>query len=172
MARPRCRRTLPGGRAALLALVGCSATIAAASMVGSHFLWNLSPSLPRGLYRVHRDLSPTRGALVNFAPPVGAAALIAARGYLPPTASLLKTVIAMPGDRVCISDVFLVNDRAIGTVSHCDTSGRPLQVYRFCDQVPAGWAFVATESPRSFDSRYFGPVPLQSLIVVRPVWTF
>jgi type IV secretory pathway protease TraF len=50
--------------------------------------------------------------------------------------------------------------------------GRPLMPARFCGELPAGTAFVATPAPFSFDSRYFGTVPLSTLTVVRPLWTF
>jgi type IV secretory pathway protease TraF len=31
---------------------------------------------------------------------------------------------------------------------------------------------VATSAPLSFDSRYFGPVRLDTLTVVTPLWTY
>jgi type IV secretory pathway protease TraF len=53
-----------------------------------------------------------------------------------------------------------------------DSRGRPLAPARFCGGLPPGAAFVATPAPFSFDTRYFGAVPLSTLIVVRPLWTF
>jgi conjugative transfer signal peptidase TraF len=146
--------------------------IGAASALGSLFIWNLSSSLPRGLYRLERGRLPSRGAIVAFEPPVLAAALISERGYLPKGAALLKTVVAVPGDRVCIVDTFSVSGQPIGPVLARDAEGRPLEPYRFCATVPAGSAFVATRAPGSFDSRYFGPLPLRTLTPARPVWTF
>jgi conjugative transfer signal peptidase TraF len=172
MSHRRRRPVLPGWRCALTAITIASAVIAAASIVGSRFVWNVSPSLPRGLYRLDRGKTPSRGAVVAFEPPSFAAALIVQRAYLPRGVRLLKIVVGLPGDRVCIGDAFAVNGEPIGLVLHRDSSGRPLEPYRFCGTVPLQYAFVATPAAHSFDSRYFGPVPLQSLTPARPIWTF
>jgi type IV secretory pathway protease TraF len=50
--------------------------------------------------------------------------------------------------------------------------GRPLVPARFCGEVRAGTAFVASPAPTSLDSRYFGAVPISTLTVVRSLWTF
>jgi conjugative transfer signal peptidase TraF len=147
------------------------AAIALASVVGSLFLWNLSPSLPRGLYRTAASETLAHGTIVAFEPPPSAA-IVVARGYLPRGARLLKMLVALPGDHVCIDATFSVNARQIGPVLRRDSAGRPLDPYRFCGVVPSGFAFVATRATSSFDSRYFGPVPLDTLIPARPVWTF
>lgn len=60
----------------------------------------------------------------------------------------------------------------MASVARQDSAGRPLAPFRFCGALPHGMAFVATSSPLSFDSRYFGPVPLSSLTVAVPAWTF
>jgi conjugative transfer signal peptidase TraF len=113
------------------------------------------------------------GAIVTFSPPSAAAPLITARGYLRRGASLLKIVVALGGDAVCIDgDAFSVNGLLIGVVSRADSVGRPLRPFRFCGLVAPGLAFVATGAPLSFDSRYFGPIPVSSLTVAVPVWTY
>lgn len=149
-----------------------TAAIIGASVAGSLFLWNVSPSLPRGLYRIDPGGVLSRGSIVAFEPPSLVAAIIVERGYLPQDALLLKTVVAMPGDHVCMGEAFAVNGRLIGPVPTSDSSGRPLEPYRFCGAVPPGCAFAATPAPHSLDSRYFGPLPLHSMTPARPVWTF
>ena len=147
--------------------------ISVARAVAPSFTWNLSTSLPRGLYRLEHRTPPTRGAIVSFAPPRLASDLIAMRGYLPASASLLKTVVGLPGDTVCIDETsFLVNGARIGVVSGHDSAGRTLAPFRFCGVLPTDSAFVATSTRLSFDSRYFGPIPLSSLTVAVPVWTY
>jgi len=79
----------------------------------------------------------------------------------------------LPGDGVCIDDAsFTVNGRFFGLVVSRDSAGRALVPFRFCAAVPEGQPFVATRARLSFDSRYFGPVPLASLTVAVPVWTY
>jgi conjugative transfer signal peptidase TraF len=154
-------------------LLSAAASIGAASIAGHRVVWNLSPSLPRGLYVRASSAAPDRGAIVTFPPPANAAAVIAARRYLPTSTSLLKTVVALPGDAACISEqTFSVNGRLIGPIARRDSQGRTLVPFQFCGVVPPGCAFVATTSPLSFDSRYFGPVPLSTLTVVIPAWTY
>lgn len=133
---------------------------------------NLSSSMPVGIYVRKDGRPPTLGSAVVFAPPPEARRLSTARKYLPADADLLKVVVAMPGDRVCLADdVYRVNGRVIGTIPRVDSLARPLVPFRFCGAVPAGSAFVATSASRSFDSRYFGPVSLETLTVVTPLWT-
>jgi hypothetical protein len=108
-----------------------------------------------------------------FPASVPAAALIAERAYLPTGASLLKIVVALPGDAACVDErSFVANDHDIGAIARRDSAGRALAPFLFCGAVPAGRAFVATPAPLSFDSRYFGPVPVVSLTVAVPVWTY
>lgn len=157
----------------VVVLVGATALVAGAAFAGRSFVWNISPSLPRGLYAIDRSAVPTRGAVVTFRPSRHVATMIAARSYLPAGMALLKIVVAIPGDHVCVDDlVFTVNHRIIGAIARHDSAGRPLVPFRFCAAVPPGHAFVATASPLSFDSRYFGPAPLSDLTVVVPAWTY
>lgn len=150
-----------------------TAVVCIAAAVGGLFTWNLSASLPRGLYLVERGRAPERGSIVLLAVPDSFRPLVRARDYLPVAASLLKVVVGLPGDVACVRGASLVvNGRVLGSVLSGDSRGRPLAPTRFCGVLPAGSAFVATPAPLSFDSRYFGPVRLSALTVVRPLWTF
>jgi conjugative transfer signal peptidase TraF len=135
--------------------------------------WNLSPSVPRGLYALESRDASRRGDLVVFQPAPRAAAIIYSRGYLPPGARLIKEIVGVPGDLVCVrADGFFVNGVGFGDVAPFDSHGLPLTPYPFCGAVPPGQAFVATRAPLSYDSRYFGPVPISSLTPVVPLWTY
>jgi type IV secretory pathway protease TraF len=102
-----------------------------------------------------------------------AKSVVSERRYLPGGADLVKTVVAVPGDEVCLQQGrFEVRGRVIAAIREIDSRGRPLHPFGFCGPVPPGQAFVATAAPLSFDSRYFGPVPLSILTVVKPLWTF
>jgi conjugative transfer signal peptidase TraF len=114
--------------------------------------------------------------------PAPAAHLARERSYLPAgrcpggVQPLGKMVLALPGDTVEVSFRGLaVNGLAIpaSRASAADRAGRPLR------SVPAGvyrlsshQVWVYAPHPRSFDSRYFGPLPQSRLLgTLRPLWT-
>jgi conjugative transfer signal peptidase TraF len=138
------------------------------------FRLNLSPSLPAGVYFlvpsvVSRPLE--RGDLALVCPPSVIATVARARGYfgfgLCPgfVPELLKPVGALSGDRVAVQDHFVeVNGARVpgALVLTQDSLGRPLAPFSdFELEVPADSVFLLSpHSPRSWDSRYYGPVPL------------
>ncbi len=83
-------------------------------------------------------------------------------------AALLKPVVAWPGDVVTTSPAGVVVDGTPVPNSSPltrDSLGRELHPYPYGTyEVPEGqiWA-VSSYSSRSFDSRYFGPVPLRTV---------
>ena len=132
--------------------------------------WNPSPSLPIGIYIESADVS----ALVEFCPAEPAGSFAAARGYRDPgscpdgATPLMKPVVARFGDTVEFSGSGVAVNRHLlpNTAPRtADTNGRPLQHFPFGRYVvKRGTVWVAsTYNPRSFDSRYFGPIP-ESLI--------
>jgi len=143
---------------------------------------NLSGSMPIGLYRVS-SAPPMRGAMVLACLPVDVAVFAKSRGYVPnggcpgATAPIGKVVLAMAGDSVEVTaEGLLVNGRLVRNTKPLavDSAGRSLA--RF----PDGTYVVSHDelwlyspySERSFDSRYFGPLPLSCVLNrVLPVWT-
>ena len=130
------------------------------------FRINTSPSLPMGLYVTTADSAAN---LVEFCPAEPFAALAITRGYRDSgicpdgAAPLLKPVVARPGDVVelstqgiCVNGALLFNTAPLSK----DTKGRPLQAWPFGRYVVAPGTVWAASSyhPRSFDSRYFGPI--------------
>ena len=152
-----------------------------AYMAGVRF--TLTPSIPRGLYR-YTDESAEKSRLVTFCPPEEAAPYALRHGYLhrgncPGGAEPLgKYILAGPGDRLSIRPEGLqVNGVSIpnSAVHHVDRMGRELPHYAFGEHVigPDSLFMFSGHHPRSYDSRYFGPVPRSSIIsTVRPLWTF
>lgn len=135
--------------------------------------FNTTPSLPRGVYRLRPGERPQRGDVVAFPIPQAVASLIESRRYLPGSFSLLKRLVALPGDRVCLDGGrYVVNDAVVSEVVRVDSLGRPLPAaFPFCGSVPAGFGFVATPAPTSLDSRFFGPLPLDALTPAEALWT-
>ena len=164
-------------RAALTAAVVGIAVFQLCGWLGVRF--NLSPSLPAGLYVATK--MPAR--LIEFCPAEPYAALAIQRGYrdegtCPDGAMpLLKPIVAIGGDSVDISaEGITVNGSLVrNSAPLCvDTKGRTLPAWHFGHYVVApGTVWVASSyNPRSFDSRYFGPVPISSIRdYVRPLVT-
>jgi len=158
-----------------LALAGGAALASAlACVLASHLVWNVTPSLPFGLYWLSRGAPPARGALVAFAVPASVRDLVFDRRYLPRGAFLVKPVAAMSGDIVCTEGGALsVNGQRLGPILTEDTAGRPLPHYEGCGPVVGGMIFVASRYAKSFDSRTFGPVAVADLRGrVTPLWTY
>jgi conjugative transfer signal peptidase TraF len=130
---------------------------------------NASPSLPLGIY-----IASDAGRLVEFCPAEPYASIGITRGYRAPGACadggapLLKPVVATSGDVVNMSaDGISVNGVHVASTAPLptDTKGRPLSHCPFGRYaVPAGMVWVASSyNGRSFDSRYFGPVPMTAI---------
>jgi conjugative transfer signal peptidase TraF len=140
------------------------------------FRINESSSLPIGIWRVsaaERDLQ--RGDIVSFCPPdtpvfrearergyVGKG--LCEGGYEP----LLKPIAAIAGDRLSQTEEGIsINGRLIAnskSVGH-DSFSRPLPSLGARDVIVARneiWV-ISSYNPLSFDSRYFGPVPVSSI---------
>ena len=129
---------------------------------------NTTNSLPKGIYLITDD---TNAPLVEFCPPGAISTLSVERGYRPRglcpdgAAPLLKPVIAHGGDTVVVSAEGIgVNGRLLPNTApqRFDTAGRPLAAWPpgvYPVATAAIWV-ASTHHPRSFDSRYFGPIPL------------
>jgi conjugative transfer signal peptidase TraF len=137
-----------------------------------HLLVNWTPSLPVGLYAVNYSPLPAKGALVTACPPGPLAAEALARRYLTRgscpagTMPMLKSVVAVPGDRVAVElDGVWINGKLLAHSSPFkeDRAGRPLSATRFRGRIPEGSVWLYGNHPRSWDSRYFGPLPTTSI---------
>ena len=135
---------------------------------GAGLRLNPTPSLPKGIYRVVSGV-PAKGDLVAFCLEGEFAQLALERGYLEPGSCpsglrpLLKRLSGLPGD--------VVNPYASPICTE-DSHGRPMSAALTPGVVPSGMALVLADHPGSFDSRYFGFVPLDSLQRVKPLFTF
>ena len=129
---------------------------------------NPTPSLPEGIYRVV-PREPAKGDLVSFCLRGEFADLAGERGYLQAGSCnnglrpLLKRLAGMPGDFI---------DAESLAVHTTDSQGRPMLSALRSGVIPTGMALVLADHEGSFDSRYFGLVPLESLQRVEPVFVF
>jgi conjugative transfer signal peptidase TraF len=151
----------------LLFVLGC----AIIWPLSRRLILNQTPSLPRGLYWLTRDvridtLKP--GQLVWVQLPEQLEHLAKQRRYLPPhpDAHLLKPVAGRPGDVWCVrAGALFVEERALGPVHTHDSRGRPMPALpERCERLLSDQILVASPQPRSFDARYFGPTPATSIL--------
>jgi len=139
---------------------------------------NRSPSLPLGIYRPVA-LPLARGRLVSACLPLAVTRLGRARSYLPPgpcpgeSAPLLKYIAGLPGDVIEVTSSGVTANGApllLSGAIQVDSHGRSLSPvppgrYRLRD---CYW--LAAPHAQSWDSRYFGCVPRESLREVLVPW--
>jgi conjugative transfer signal peptidase TraF len=145
----------------------CSALAAALiSRPRPQFLWNSSPSSPRGLYRVGSANHLRVGDIVAAWPPRAARRLASARLYLPAIVPLVKPVAAAAGDRVCARSNFIfVNGRFAALRRERDPAGRPMPRWIGCHRLERSELFLLSRNaPLAFDGRYFGVTRTRDLI--------
>lgn len=188
---PATARALPsraaarGRRVALAAwcLTGLGAAAAAAAYRAGYRL-NLTPSVPVGLWRLTAGAVPRRGEVALWCPPDAPVFRTArSRGYLPRGGCpggyvpLFKPVAALAGDLVTVTPAAIaVNGVPLPRTGQMvlDGTGRTLpRVAPGTYRVRPGevW-FVSSYNGRSFDARYYGPMPAARIQgVLRPVLT-
>ncbi|MGN6773668.1 conjugative transfer signal peptidase TraF [Rhizobium sp.] len=144
----------------------------AVAIVGGYRI-NLTPSEPLGLWRIAAlDRVVSAGDLVFICPPQTPVIREAReRGYLRSgtcpggVAPLIKTVIAVPGQHVDIGAGVAIDGRpiAFSDLAQHDGKGRPMVPYSG-GAVPAQSVFLHSPFRSSYDSRYFGPLPVSGIL--------
>lgn len=159
----------------LLTIAGLASLAWAACAVPSpRVIYNASDSVPVGWYRIRSATALQVGSIVLVRLPAVPSALAAQRGYLPIGVPLLKRIGAMAPQRVCVSDRSVrIDGVSVAATLSIDGAGRPLLAWPQCRRLRAGELFLLSmTNPASFDSRYFGPVQLSSVIgEAQPIWT-
>jgi conjugative transfer signal peptidase TraF len=136
---------------------------------------------PAGIYRLARGLSIERGQLVGACLTASIAQQGLARGYLargdcPGGAEpVAKVVLALPGDLLEVAPAGISVDGkpfADSAVAVRDSIGRPLPHVAWGRHLVAPgevWLF-GFHNPRSWDARYYGPVPLSAVRgILKPI---
>ena len=156
-------------------------TLAMAGAAGLRI--NFTASMPRGLWQVRTGAPVARASVVAICPPDRADIREAAqRGYIAAGACpgglepLLKPVAAIAGDLVTVTPLAVaVNGQPVADTAPLaqDEAGRTLRpVPPGSYRVASGEVWVlSSHDPRSFDSRYFGPLPAGGVQgEARPLW--
>lgn len=156
----------------------CLAVLAVGGSAFSHpapwLIWNATASTPTGLYALRPVGSLRTLELVAVRPPEPIASYLADGGFLPKGVPLLKHVMAMPGQTVCRSDDAVTVDHVeVGAAQTLDHLGRPLPNWSGCRTLHPGEVFLMNPTaPDSLDGRYFGPLPVTSIVArAVPLWT-
>jgi conjugative transfer signal peptidase TraF len=138
------------------------------------YVWNVSESVPLGLYRLRPADRLFVTELVAIKPPEPLATFLDLNGYLPIGIPMLKRVLALPGQTVCRSGRTISVDAIdMGEARERDSRGRPLPVWHGCRVVGEDELLLMNwQSRDSLDGRYFGPIAASSVIGrAFPVWT-
>jgi len=159
-------------------------TLTLAGLWEAGFRVNLTPSLPRGLYLVTGE-TPRQGDLVCFClasnnpfSRVARERNYVGRGSCPSgLRPLLKELAGIPGDRISVTAKGLcLNGEALANSarSEIDRYGRVVPPSLLSEgRIPEGFGLVISqEHAGSFDSRYFGLIPLVTLKKVKPIFIF
>jgi conjugative transfer signal peptidase TraF len=151
-----------------VALVSVSAT----HFVPKRLVWNASPSVPTGLYRIENG-TPKRGDIVLVELPEPYKTIADQRGYLPKNLPALKRVRALSGDQVCrFGRKVSINGATVSVAQLHDIRGLKLPEWSGCRTLKSYEVFLLTDHPKSYDGRYFGPVDRSAITgIAHPLWT-
>ena len=106
------------------------------------------------------------GIMVAYVPTKETEEVAVSRGWLQINGLLLKKIGAMPGEGYDINPStmqFSVQGRYLGQVSAEDREGNAMPVHYGKHVVPSGEFLPVGTSPRSFDGRYTGTVPMHHI---------
>jgi len=161
------------------ALIGAGATclvVATAAEISfpprPKLLYNPSNSAPIGYYSIESKERLEVGDQVALYAPDRARRFADERGYLPFDLPLIKTIAGQSGDKICASgEVVSVPNYADITRLSRDSLGRDLPSWDGCFVLAPNEYFVLSAGTEAglefgFDSRYFGPVPGETILGV------
>ena len=137
-------------------------------------IWNATASTPTGLYALRPTGRLYALELVAVRPPEPVASYLADGGFLPKSVPLLKHVMAVAGQTVCREDDHITIDHVeAGVARDRDHLGRPLPRWSGCHTLTSSEVFLMNPTvPDSLDGRYFGPLPVTSIVArAVPLWT-
>jgi conjugative transfer signal peptidase TraF len=158
----------------LTTLIAATVGLSTINEPAPQFLWNVSDSVPTGLYRLRPIGRLAVTELVAVLPPEPTATFLADGNYLPRNVPLLKRVLALPGQTVCREHLTItVDEIAMGIARERDGRDRPLPVWQGCRVIASRQVFLMNwQSADSLDGRYFGVLPMNAIIgKAAPLWT-
>ena len=155
-------------RTALL-LLGATGIVAVLAPVAyrpaPRLVWNVSASAPLGGYAVQPGSAPAIGDYAVIRPPEPFAEWMVDRDYVGRDVPLIKRIVAVHPSSVCrFADRVIVDGVATAVARDHDRFGRSLPVWSGCRTLARGEVFALNAPADSFDGRYFGVTPADSII--------
>jgi conjugative transfer signal peptidase TraF len=165
----------------LLALISLTLLTLSFKLLGLYI--NTTRSIPLGLYKSVNQ-KPRKGAYVIFCPPkneifdiamergyIGVGLCVGGYGYM------MKQVVALEKDKFLVSaDGVSVNDTLLPFSQPLltDGLGRKLpQINQEKAEIPKNYLLLMSDSPNSFDGRYFGLINKKQVkSVIKPLYTW
>ncbi len=128
-----------------------------------NYVINVTPSLPRGIYRLEKPENLKQGDIILFDIDEDIKEMMAERKYIPnKKTKLLKTIGAFENNKIQILDeVLYIDMKNYGRILTCDMEGRKLPEIEI--KVEKGYFLALTNKNLSYDSRYFGQVRLEKI---------
>jgi conjugative transfer signal peptidase TraF len=155
-----------GRFAALLAIVATAGLTGLSQAPGAAppAIINETASMAKGVYVRVKDANALGHGDVVAMPmnPASRAYLGVKLGY-PSETQLIKRVAGLPGDMVCRTGSTVTVASAEVHARATDGRGNPLASWSGCHRLQDGEVFLLGDHAASFDSRYFGPVPINAL---------
>ncbi|NEW59903.1 conjugative transfer signal peptidase TraF [Sulfurovum sp. bin170] len=144
------------------------------AMKNGKVIFNTTSSFPLGFYKISKSNQYKKGDLVSFcAVPSKMIDRMIKQGYsqknsLCPnqTPQLLKKILGLEGDNITMNSVVLVNNQPIknSRVFKKDRNGNLLN-FQQSQRVKKDYFWAMSDyNEKSFDSRYFGQIPLENII--------
>lgn len=148
-----------------------------------HIIFNTTSSFPLGLYKISSKKNYIKGELVSFCAIENKTfTRMIKEGYTQPhpncsnrTPQLLKKIIALEDDNITIGKAISLNNQPIknSTIFKKDHNGNLLSI-QSSQKIKKGYFWAMSDyNEKSYDSRYFGQVPLSNIIgIATPILTW
>jgi conjugative transfer signal peptidase TraF len=134
--------------------------------------YQVSPSMPKGWYWHYRSSTIMRHEWIIFTPNEPYLNSLLQYHLIPNDGWLLKEVVGVPGDHVCVQQNQLsVNGQRLAALNTKIVNNPSIPKQAFCGTLSSDEYFVLGRfHPRSYDSRYFGVIQRSKIMgIAKPL---